>query len=257
MLADIFVLPAVGIVSGLLACRAAFRMFVEGKPEGRGLCKADIKAALLSEKTVKELNSKVEGSINELLENESASPEELLNKFIPEDKLSAMREDFCGNVSERIRKGLMGEDFAELLSEQAASAIKEKLKNSFFGSIVSDKIIAGMVKPVGTGIQKYLCEHSDELIKNEILAESESYGKRTLKELSETAEPDKEKLTGLVEKLYREAVENGVAEALAEDMRGELRRKSYGLLYLRGAVAGLLAGIAALALEYAFYFLYL
>lgn len=252
MTADIVLLPLACGAAGICAVSAIKRKLPELLYEA-----CDIESALLTEDVIKSFRGKLDENISYILsEEESPLLSELSDALTDENSRRAAIESAVEEIGALISERLSREELQDTLSTEAAAAVREKLKNSFFGSIVSDRLIAGMVKPVGAGICRYLAEHTGEAVREDVRSFIENKSELRTSEVCSLLGIDKEHIENKAESFYRKAVKEEFSERLSGELKESFRKKSLEALYLRAGGAGVLVGLFVAALEYLLMFLY-
>ena len=252
MTADLILFPVICGATGL--CSAAV---IRKKLPALLFEVCDIESALLDEKVIKSFREKVNECVSYFVSDEEGPLlKELSDKLTDEKLLRDAAEKAADEIAGLITERLSGEEIQDTFSEEAASAVREKLKNSFFGSIVSDRLIAGMTKPVGAGICRYLREHAGAAVREDIFHFADSRAKLKTSEICSCLGINKEYISDRAEEFYRETVKESLAYSLTEEINGIFRKKGFKDLYIRAGLTGVVTGLIAAALKYIILFLY-
>lgn len=126
------------------------------------LTEEDLKSTLLSEKMINGISSRFIALINSEIKNKPIN--EILLKYIDNNKLDTINNNLADLLTDKIMSNLSSLNVGQLIADQGAVAIKEKVQGSFLAMMVNDKIINSLTTPLSEKINNYISENGREII---------------------------------------------------------------------------------------------
>lgn len=126
------------------------------------LTEEDLKNTLLSEKMVNGISSRFIALINSEIKNKPIN--EILIKYIDNNKLDTINNNLADLLTDKIMTNLSSLNVGQLIADQGAVAIKEKVQGSFLAMMVNDKLINSLTTPLSEKINNYISENGREIV---------------------------------------------------------------------------------------------
>ena len=126
------------------------------------LTEEDFKNTLLSEKMINGISSRFIALINSEIKNKPIN--EILLKYIDNNKLDTINNNLADLLTDKIMTNLSSLNVGQLIADQGAVAIKEKVQGSFLAMMVNDKLINSLTTLLSEKINNYISENGHEII---------------------------------------------------------------------------------------------
>lgn len=145
-------------------------------------------------------------------EKQKTSVRGLLTTHMPEERYEAEKERLENLLCEKLQEGLASMDITQLINEESKRVIKEKLHGTLFEKMISDDLIEGITSHIGVYVERYVQENGKELLFPVIDSQVDDLEEKSLQELMEVTGATPEKITGVIEKVYMDIVQERVSE---------------------------------------------
>ena len=169
------------------------------------ITQADIENKLLSDeiadKTADVFLEKFSMSINDIFSG------------LKEEDIKRQKEAVSNGIAKYIAEAVSQADISGVIAEKAPGIIKAKLNNPMIGMFLTDELLQTVLTPIGTEIQTYIAEHGEEFIAPYVSQKLSGSGEKTLAEIIESLNIDRNQLKQAIIALYKNAV-SGCAENL-------------------------------------------
>ena len=98
------------------------------------------------------------------------------------------------------------------MNEESKRVVGEKLKGSFFESLISDDLIESLTSHIGVRVERYVRENGRDWIFPLIDEQAAELEQKTIHELAETVGVKKEQVRTVVEQAYTHAMQEKVSD---------------------------------------------
>lgn len=163
----------------------------------------DIKNIFLSEK----VKNQVIDNVIKLILSEDLTIKELLLNNISEEKYIDLKKKIEFYIAQKIIDGLISMNIGDVIVKEGSIAIKEKLKNSFFGKFISDDLIMSITIPTGKKVDDYIKENGEEKILPYIDKELNNFTEKTISSITSNISLTEDKLKEKIEIIYTKIIE--------------------------------------------------
>ncbi|NLI93053.1 MAG: DUF445 family protein [Peptococcaceae bacterium] len=129
-------------------------------------------------------------------------------------------------LCEKIVSGIAGLDLGELIARESNRIIKEKTAGTMLALMANDKLIASVTVPMAEKLEAYFNENGIDIVRPVVKNEIEKLENRPIGELVQDIGLDKERLSGLVDKIYTGFIRYKVAGYIMQfDIAGIVEQK--------------------------------
>ena len=135
-----------------------------GKAVGENLLtKEDLEKIVLSDS----VKNTVADTVMETIaseKNRNTPVKELLTAYIPPADYMAEKEHLENLLCDKMLEGIEKLDIVQLMNEESKRVVGEKLKGSFFESLISDDLIESLTSHIGVRVERYVRENGRDWI---------------------------------------------------------------------------------------------
>lgn len=183
-----------------------------GKAVGENLLtKEDLEKIVLSDA----VKNTVADTVMETIaseKNRNTPVKELLTAYIPPADYMAEKEHLENLLCDKMLEGIEKLDIVQLMNEESKRVVGEKLKGSFFESLISDDLIESLTSHIGVRVERYVRENGRDWIFPLIDEQAAELEQKTIHELAETVGVKKEQVRTVVEQAYTHAMQEKVSD---------------------------------------------
>lgn len=197
-----------------------------GEAVGKQLLTEDsLSETLLSPAIEAHLKEKVRLFLYENRKSE-ASLKEVLIEYIGEPVYETGFQNAKALVTDRLTEKILEMDLGEIIADEAARAVKERMGGGFLSLLMTDSVMESLKAAVSDGINRYLDEHAGELIaprvEAECMAAMETKVGTVVSRIDDCGLP----IDGIVWDLYTALVQKKLGAALKRlDISGMIKRR--------------------------------
>lgn len=171
---------------------------------------------LVTEADMKEklLSSELEGKIvNTVME---AFSKEIRQEIVEisncsEETYASVREIISDSLYDQVQNCLKNVEIGSIIAEEGTRIIKEKTAGTMLQMFLNEEFISSITEPVGAGIQQYILDNGERLIKPELDHKLQTLENHSVTELLQKVEIDEEKLRETISNLYQKLVQKGMS----------------------------------------------
>lgn len=171
---------------------------------------------LVTEADMKEklLSSELEGKIvNTVME---AFSKEIRQEIVgisncSEETYASVREKISDSLYDQVQNCLKNVEIGSIIAEEGTRIIKEKTAGTMLQMFLNEEFISSITEPVGAGIQQYILDNGERLIKPELDHKLQTLENHSVTELLQKVEIDEEKLRETISNLYQKLVQKGMS----------------------------------------------
>lgn len=171
---------------------------------------------LVTEADMKEklLSSELEGKIvNTVME---AFSKEIRQEIVEisncsEETYASVREKISDSLYDQVQNCLENVEIGSIIAEEGTRIIKEKTAGTMLQMFLNEEFISSITEPVGAGIQQYILNNGERLIKPELDNKIQMLENHSVTELLQKVEIDEEKLRETISNLYQKLVQKGMS----------------------------------------------
>lgn len=171
---------------------------------------------LVTEADMKEklLSSELEGKIvNTVME---AFSKEIRQEIVEisncsEETYASVREKILDSLYDQVQNCLENVEIGSIIAEEGTRIIKEKTAGTMLQMFLNEEFISSITEPVGAGIQQYILDNGERLIKPELDHKIQTLENHSVTELLQKVEIDEEKLRETISNLYQKLVQKGMS----------------------------------------------
>lgn len=139
-----------------------------GEIVGRRLVTKDgVETMLLSDNVKETLRNK----ISEIFQNSDTTLEHFLVANLSKEKTDSLRENISTEFTKHIVSTLQQANVAEFLAKEIIDSIKEHFQGGFLAMMLNDSLLSSIEGQISKGLNSYLENHGEEVIKPYITAE--------------------------------------------------------------------------------------
>lgn len=131
---------------------------------------------------------------------------EFLNKIMPSDKSSELKEKLERFLCEKIANGLVEIGLEELLTKEGAGAIREALQGTMFAMFLTDELIQSFTAPIGERLKTIILEKQDTLLRPAIHKELTVIGESSPNTLMEQFGLDRTVVRSIIAGIYNDVI---------------------------------------------------
>lgn len=193
---------------------------------------------------------------------------ETISDFIPRDQYEKLRDRLEDLVTEKAVHALQQLKIGEIVVEEGARAIQEKVQGTMLAMMLSDQMIQSVASPIGDEIQRYIEEKGESRIRPIVAGELVRLETGSAGALAAKLPLSEERVGTIVDTLYQECIENsvesvvgsidiaGIVEEKIRDMDVEkleelilsVMKKELNAIVNLGALIGLIIGLLNLVI---------
>lgn len=179
------------------------------------LTEEDLEKTLLSERMVNEVSSSFISLINSQIKN--VPIKELVLKYVDNSKLDAINNNSADLLTDKIMTNLISLNVGQLIADQGAIAIKEKVQGSFLAMMVNDKLINSLTGPLSEKINSYISENGHEIISPLMIKEINNLENQNVKYFIDKFNLSDTDIEGVIKKLYISLIKDS-ANSIVKNM---------------------------------------
>ncbi|SES70301.1 DUF445 domain-containing protein [[Clostridium] polysaccharolyticum] len=139
-----------------------------GEIVGRRLVTKDgLETMLLSDNVKETLRNKISG----IFQNSDTTLEHFLAANLSQEKTDSLRENITTEFTKHIVITLQQANAAELLAKEIIGSIKEHFQGGFLAMMLNDSLLSSIEGQISKGLNSYLENHGEEIIKPYVTAE--------------------------------------------------------------------------------------
>lgn len=139
----------------------------------------DLKNTFLSEN----MKNTISQSINKkLMESDKKFSDIFINE-VGLEKYEVFKDKVSFELTNKIKNSILKIDIASILVNEGSDILKTKLQGSMMAMFINDDMIASFAKPLATGIDNYVNEHGDEILKPLVVEEIDNITNKSAKDL--------------------------------------------------------------------------
>lgn len=188
----------------------------KGKPRLAKAIGEIVGKTLVTEADMKEklLSSELEGKIvNTVME---AFSKEIRQEIVEisncsEETYASVREKILDSLYDQVQNCLENVEIGSIIAEEGTRIIKEKTAGTMLQMFLNEEFISSITEPVGAGIQQYILDNGERLIKPELDHKIQTLENHSVTELLQKVEIDEEKLRETISNLYQKLVQKGMS----------------------------------------------
>lgn len=187
----------------------------KGKPRLAKAIGEIVGKTLVTEADVKEklLSSEIEEKIvNSIMEGFSTEIHQEIMQIsgCSEEVYATVREKILDSIYGQIQNCLENIEIGAIIAEEGTRIIKEKTAGTMLQMFLNEDFISSITAPVGAGIQEYILENGERLIKPELDSKVESLETHSVAELLQTVDVEEDKLRKTISNSYQKLVQEGM-----------------------------------------------
>lgn len=180
------------------------------------LTKEDLSAALPAESLKASITEDLWNRFSKARES-TCSIEEAATDYISQDQYEKLRRQIEDTVTEKAVDGLRQLKIGEIVVEEGAKAIKEKVQGTMLAMMLNEQVIQSVADPIGAEIQRYIEEKGESKIRPIVAGELMKLEAGSVGALVERLPIEQDKLAKVVSTLYDECMEGSI-EKMVEGM---------------------------------------
>lgn len=139
----------------------------------------DLKNTFLSDN----MKSTISQSINKkIMESDKKFSDIFINE-VGCEKYENFKDKLSLELTNKIKNSILKIDIASILVNEGSDILKAKMQGSMLAMFINDDMIASFAKPLASGIDSYVNEHGDEILKPIVLEEMDNITNESAKDL--------------------------------------------------------------------------
>lgn len=139
----------------------------------------DLKNTFLSDN----MKSTISQSINKkIMESDKKFSDIFINE-VGCEKYENFKDKLSLELTNKIKNSILKIDIASILVNEGSDILKAKMQGSMLAMFINDDMIASFAKPLASGIDSYVNEHGDEILKPIVLEEMDNITNKSAKDL--------------------------------------------------------------------------
>lgn len=193
---------------------------------------------------------------------------ENLHMFINDDKYQSIKSNVCDFVCEKIMHGIERADIANLIENEGAKLIKEKVQDTLFAMFMSDTVVRGVSARMGEAVEDYIDKNGYGMIRPIVVSEIENIEQMTLNEAIEKLSIDRDNIKHFITKMIMSGANYtrtlfeklNVADAIKQKISSmdvleieklvlKIMKRELNAIVNIGAILGLILGILTLFIK--------
>ncbi len=149
-------------------------------------------------------------------DNAALDCKSIISGFTGIEKYNAVKSSVQTSVSEKITNALTSLNLGEIISNEAANAVKEKARGTMFALMVNDKLISTFTEPMSERINDYIDQNANDMVSQFVTDELNNLENRSLSDLLDTFDISYSLIRSIVSKVYDRAVSENLGSIIKQ-----------------------------------------
>lgn len=179
----------------------------------RLVTKEALEEALLSDSLKTQIRQSVQTSLIQIC-NEGHTISDLLSSAIPSESVENLKVQASEEITNHILNICKTKDVGALLSEIIVASIKQQMQGSFLAMMLSDSLMSTIGNAICSGVNSYIDEHGEEMLKPMIENEIISVSNKPVSEVLSSLEKNDIYIEDSICKLYEKLITEKLNDAL-------------------------------------------
>lgn len=179
----------------------------------RLVTKEVLEEALLSDTLKTQIRQSVQTSLIQIC-NEGQTISDLLSSVIPRESVENLKVQASEEITNHVLNLCKAKDVGALLSDIIVASIKQQMQGSFLAMMLSDSLMSTIGNAICSGVNSYIDEHGEEMLKPMIENEIISFSNKPVSEVLSALEKNNIYIEDSICKLYEKLISEKLSVAL-------------------------------------------